>query len=129
MALCAYLPIAVATFFGCPDETISGFADTAATYHLTSIDGTAFDAAATIVFQGQGNASGTAPCNTWSAEQRVPYPWFELGPIAATKRACADLEAEATFFQALGEMSLAEISGTILILSNDAGREMLFEAQ
>lgn len=129
MAICAYLPIAVATFFGCPDETISGFVDTASAYHLRSIDGASFDASATIVFQGQGDASGSGPCNTWSAEQRVPYPWFELGPIAATKRACDALDAEAQFFQALSEMSLAEVSGTVLILSNDDGREMLFEAQ
>lgn len=129
MALCAYLPLAVASFFGCPDETISGFVDTAATYTLTSIDGAAFDAPATIIFQGQGDTSGQGPCNTWSAEQRVPYPWFELGPIAATKRACDALEAEAQFFQALREMSLAEVSGTVLILSNDEGREMIFEAQ
>ena len=129
MAVCAYLPVAIATFFGCPDETISGFVDTAVAYRLTTIDGAAFEASATINFQGQGDASGEGPCNRWSAEQRVPYPWFELGPIAATKRACADLEAEATFFQALGEMSLAEVSGTFLILSNDDGREMVFEAQ
>ena len=113
----------------CGDEPISGFVDTEATYRLTSIDSVAFTAPATIAFQRQGRVTGTAPCNNWSAEQLVPYPWFELGPIAATKRACADLGAEQEFFTALSEMTLAEVSGAILILSNDDGREMEFKAQ
>lgn len=113
----------------CSDETISGFVDTEATYRLTSIDGVPFTAPATIAFKQKGRATGTAPCNNWSAEQLVPYPWFELGPIAATKRACDRLDVEQQFFGALSEMTLAEVSGAILILSNDDGREMEFKAQ
>ncbi|MEO0944455.1 MAG: META domain-containing protein [Pseudomonadota bacterium] len=125
------LVLLFATLFlsACTDETISGFVDTEATYRLTSIDGIAFDAPATIAFRKQGRATGTAPCNNWSADQLVPYPWFELGPVAATKRACPDLDKEQQFFQALSEMTLAEISGAVLILSNDDGREMEFKAQ
>lgn len=114
---------------GCTDETISGYADPATTYRLVEIAGTPFDARATITFPDEGRAAGDAPCNRWSAVQTVPYPWFDLGPIAATKRTCADLKAEDVFFATLTEMTLAEVQGPVLILSDDTGREMVFEAE
>jgi heat shock protein HslJ len=43
--------------------------------------------------------------------------------------ACPDLAAESQYLTALGEMTLAEVSGPTLILSNDAGRSMVFTAQ
>ena len=55
----------------------------------------------------------------------APYPWFETGPILVTRRACPDLEAEGDFLRALESMSQAEVLGSVLILSNDAGREMV----
>ncbi len=113
----------------CADETISGYADPSATYRLLEIDGTRFEPRATITFRETGRAAGEAPCNSWSAAQSVPYPWFQLGPIAATRRACPYLAEEERFFNALGQMSLAEVQGPVLILSNDAGREMIFEAE
>ena len=113
---------------GCTDETISGYADPDAVYRLVEIDGQAFTPRATIAFKTEGRAEGSAPCNTWSAEQSVPYPWFELGAIAATKRACPELDAEQQYFDALAQMTLAEVQGPILILTNDDAREMIFQA-
>ena len=43
--------------------------------------------------------------------------------------ACPELEAESAFFAALEDMSLVEIVGPTLILTNEAGREMVFEAR
>lgn len=114
---------------GCADETISGYADGTAVYRLAEIDGAAFTARATIAFPEEGRAQGEAPCNGWSATQSAPYPWFELGQVLATRRACPELEAESRFFEALGVMTLAEVQGPVLILTNDAGREMVFEAE
>lgn len=113
----------------CSDETVSGYADPEATYHLSEIDGVAFTSAATIAFPEEGRVQGMTPCNTWSAEQGAPYPWFELGTVAATKRACPDLEEETAFLTALSEMAFAEVQGPVLILSNDDGREMVFQAK
>ena len=107
---------------------MSGYADPDVIYRLAEIDGTAFTANATIAFPEQGVARGEAPCNIWSATQSAPYPWLDLGPIAATRRACPDLDAETAFFEALGAMALAEVQGPVLILSNDQGREMVFRA-
>ena len=96
---------------------------------LTEIDGQAFPARASIAFPEPGRAAGEAPCNSWSAEQTAPYPWLELGPIASTRMACPDLGQESIFFQSLEAMTLAEVQGPILILSNDAGLEMVFRTQ
>ena len=107
-----------------PDETVSAYAaDTA--YSLDGIGGIPFGARATMVFF-DGTVSGEGPCNRYSAPLSVPYPWFQLGPVTATRRACPDLEAEARFFGALSEMQFAEAQGNVLILSNEAGQEMVF---
>lgn len=113
-------------FPACTDETISGYADPTAVYRLTEIGGEPFTARASISFPRQGLVTGEAPCNTWSASQSVPYPWLDLGPIAATRRACPDLNAETAFFDALGTMTLAVVENGVLTLSNDAGGEMVF---
>lgn len=124
----AILPLFFA-LSACADETISAYARPGATYHLTHLDGAPFPATATIEFPQKGVAHGTGPCNTWSATQTVPYPWIELGPIAATERACPDLASERLFFDALPEMTVAVAENGILTLSNDAGREMTFRAK
>ena len=118
------------TLSGClKDETVSGYAPAGATFVLQSIDDTAFSATATITFPEEGRIAGQAPCNNYSGAQTVPYPWFKAENIASTKRACPDLAAEQTYFAALSAMSLSEVSSTTLILSNEAGRKMLFTAQ
>lgn len=115
------------TIAACRDETPSGFARPDQIFALQEIDGTAFPARATLSFPEPGRIAGTAPCNSYAGALTAPYPWFETGPLAATRRACPDLAQETAFFAALAEMSLAEISGNTLILSNDAGRQMVFQ--
>ena len=112
-----------------PDETISGFATPQASYRLISLDGVDFTARASVRFPDPGQVTGTGPCNNFNAVQRVPYPWFELGPIASTRRACPELGAETTYFAALGEMRFAEVFDDTLLLSNEAGREMVFQVE
>jgi heat shock protein HslJ len=111
------------------DETISGYADRKMIYALASIDNAPFTARATIAFAKEGAVNGTRPCNTFQAAQSVPYPWFALGPIASTRRACPDLGQETAYFAALADMRFAEVAETVLILSNKAGGEMVFQAE
>lgn len=125
---CQAILAALAALAGCADETISGFAGPGAVYRLEELNGVRFTALATISFPEKGRAGGQGPCNAWSAGQNAPYPWFELGPIAATRRACPDLAREAAFFDALSAARFAEVSGGVLILSNEAGGEMVFRA-
>ena len=115
---------------GClADETISGYAPAGTTFVLQTINDTPFPARATLTFPQEGRIAGQAPCNSYSGAQTVPYPWFKVETIVATKRACPDLQAEQSFFEALSEMTLSEVSGTTLILSNDAGQKMIFTGQ
>ncbi len=113
----------------CGDETISGYAEDGATWHLTELDGAAWPSHASLTFTKPGTVTGQAPCNRFSAEQTAPYPWFKVGPIIATRMACSELDAERVFFQALRDMTLAEAVGPVLILSNDNGQQMVFEAR
>ena len=88
------------------DETLAGYGAGEKTWGLVSINGQAFEGPATLRFEEDGKISGTAPCNTFFAEQKSPYPWFELGPIGATRKMCPDMSSETAFFTALGEVTL-----------------------
>ena len=122
-------PLASLVLMGCKDETISGYADRKAVWKLLEIDRKPFDADATISFPDQGQIVGQAPCNRYSSEQKAPYPWFEIGPIAATRMACDALDKESRYFTALTQMRQIEAQGDMLIMSNEAGRQMVFLAQ
>lgn len=111
------------------DETISGYTDADTIWVLAEMDGKLFPASATMAFPSTGEVTGQAPCNSYISTQTAPLPWFKLGPIIATEMACADLNLEIRFFNALATMTLAEVARTTLILSNDAGQEMVFEAK
>lgn len=113
----------------CADETISGYADRDAVYRLEEFEGAPVPWQATISFPEQGRVAGQAPCNAFSADQRVPYPWFELGSIAATRRACLHIQGETEFFAALSRVILAEVAGDVLILSDDHGPVLVFRAE
>ena len=110
------------------DETISAYSPEGVTWNLASIDGVAFDSNATITFPKEGEIAGKAPCNSYFGKQSAPYPWFGLKDIGATRMACPDLEQENLFFAALNEMTISEVVGTTMILTNETGGEMVFEA-
>ncbi|MFU8778556.1 MAG: META domain-containing protein [Roseovarius sp.] len=112
----------------CKDETVTGHGGADAVWHLQSIDGEGFAARATLEFPAEGELVGAAPCNHYSGRQTQPYPWFAAEAVVATKRACPELAAEMLYLAALGEMTLVEVVGDTLILSNVAGREMVFQA-
>lgn len=110
------------------DESITAFAGNVTAFTLQSIDGVTFAARATIDVSEAGKITGHGPCNRYSANQTAPYPWFSTGPIGSTRMTCPDLAAEAQFFDALSTMTLVEVLGGTLILTDDNGREMLFQS-
>ena len=110
------------------DETIAAFAGDAGDFNLVSVDSRPFDGRATINVSETGKISGKGPCNSYFATQSAPYPWIEIGPIGATRRACPSLEQERSYFDALRSMTLAEVGGGTLILSNDAGSRLIFQS-
>ena len=97
-------------------------------YRLTTLNGVPFTASATLDLSTPGKISGDAPCNRYFADQTAPYPWFDAGPIGATRRACPDLAAETAYLTALAAMEFAETLGDTLILSNSDGAELVFQA-
>ncbi len=109
------------------DETVAAFDDDQI-WTLQEPDNSLFEATASLSFKDDGKVTGQAPCNTFFTEQTKPYPWIGFGPIGTTRMICTDIEAEKRFLSALMEMTLVEVSGEVMILSNDAGRQMLFKA-
>lgn len=108
------------------DETVSGYSAADIVWQLAELDGAPFKARATMEFPEEGKITGDAPCNRYFGGQTAPYPWFRAEKIGATRMACPDLDLETKFLEALQSMTLAEVAGDTLLLSNDAGREMLF---
>jgi len=113
---------------GCfADEGLTGYAP--GRWHLVQnggADPSAATQAITLDLSTRGLISGRGPCNAYSAPQTAPYPWFAPGPVTSTHRACPGLAAEQAYLAALSQMSLAEVSGPVLILSNDAGETLEF---
>lgn len=113
----------------CGDESLRAYGGADQVWTLVEVDGNEFPAKANLTFPAAGKLAGAAPCNSYSAEQTAPYPWFEAGPIATTKSSCPDQAAEMAYLEALSAMTQSEISGNTLILRNDAGREMVFRSR
>ena len=120
---------AIALITGCQgDETLRAYGAADRIWTLKELNGAPFTASATLTFPQVGEIAGVAPCNGYSATMTAPYPWFEAGPIAATRRSCPDLAAETAFLKALTEATLAEVADDTLILSNPDGLTMVFGA-
>ncbi len=107
------------------DETIRAYGAGEGVWQLAEMNGKPVTVLATLQFTDRHQISGTAPCNSYSARMDVPYPWWGTGPIAATKRACPDLSAEAAFFSALEGAKLSSAKGQQLILSAEDGSPLL----
>ncbi|PHO04911.1 META domain-containing protein [Rhodobacteraceae bacterium 4F10] len=110
------------------DETIAGY-DNGQTWHLTEMQGKPVDAPVTLSFGNRGKVTGQGPCNGFTAQQSAPLPWIAIDQITATEMSCPDLETEMAFFKALESMTLAELSGDVLLLSNDSGAQLVFRAK
>ncbi len=111
------------------DETISGYVAPGTIFALEEQAGQAVTFTATITFPEPGRVTGSGPCNSFNAAQSVPLPWIDIGPIAATRRACPDLAAEGAYFAALEQATLAEVAGDVLILSDEDDDFLVFRAQ
>lgn len=109
------------------DETVSGQTLDSDTWVLQSLNTEAISTEITLTFPEEGKISGRAPCNRYFGAQTAPLPWFSVKNIGATKMACPNLALEAQYFEALAQMTLAEISGNTLVLKNDAGNALVYQ--
>ncbi|MFQ6548063.1 META domain-containing protein [Aestuariibius sp. 2305UL40-4] len=106
------------------DETVAAYGG-AGSWELRELDGVAADGLS-LTFGANGEVSGEAPCNLLNGTQTAPYPWFELSGLAVTRRACPDLAREEALIARLTAMSISEVSGDVLILSDPEAGEMTF---
>ena len=110
------------------DESARAYGAADRIWTLVELDGARFKATATLRFPEPGKITGKAPCNQYFATMTAPYPWFEATAIGSTKMACPELQAESVYLTALAEMTQSEVSGNVLILRNEQGRELFFKA-
>ncbi|WP_425085645.1 META domain-containing protein [Ruegeria profundi] len=110
------------------DETVAAYGASDWSWVLREIDGQPFEASVILQFPEEGKIAGNAPCNSYNGTLNAPYPWFAIKDLAATRAACAALEAEGVYFAALLAMTQSEVSGDVLILRNEDGHEMVFKA-
>ncbi|MCQ8894010.1 MAG: META domain-containing protein [Methanolinea sp.] len=89
----------------------------------------------TAVFGDNGQVSGTAGCNLYSAPYSAKGHTMEVGVPTSTMMYCPDvsrlfLRQETIYLQLLGEAASWEVRGTQLVIRDAGGREILvFERQ
>jgi heat shock protein HslJ len=110
------------------DETVRAYGAGDRLWTVAQLNDQAFTAQATLSFPKTGQMVGDAPCNSYATTMSVPYPWFTVGPITATKRACPDLAAETAFFNALKAAEFTEVHGNTMLISNENGVLLLLKA-
>lgn len=109
------------------DETISGYTDPNTVWELYDMNGIAPKSKITIAFPEQGKVAGRGPCNRYFGSQTRPLPWFTVQQIGSTKMACENLGEEREYFKVLKQATLAEVSETVLILSDDTGPVLTYK--
>lgn len=107
-------------------DTVGEAAPDGVVWRLVEANDRAVAYAATIQLFSTGKVTGSGPCNRFTASQSAPLPWVEIGAIAATRRACPELDAEAEYFRLLAAMDFAEVAGDGLLLTNGAGESLFF---
>ncbi len=110
-------------------ETVGGAAPVGTVWVLDQFNDQSFAGRATIRFESSGKLVGNAPCNSFSARQTAPLPWFEVEDLSVTKRSCPQIAAETAFLDALQAMDFSEIGGERMLLSNAAGQTLLFRTE
>jgi heat shock protein HslJ len=78
----------------------------------------------TVSFAGDGMVSGSAGCNNFNGSYSVDGARVEIGPLAATRKMCAEegvMEQESQFLAAMQNARTWEIRGDRLEMRNDEG--------
>lgn len=129
---CILALLALLVLNGCRrDESVAAYAGYGRVWQLTTVDTSPAPGEATIAFKRRGRVSGSTGCATYSARQSASYPWFELGGLEVEARVCPQSAAlsDSAFFDALKAASFAEVSGSVLILTDESGAALVFEGQ
>ena len=130
MKLTIFLLAAVLGLSECnKDETISAFVPDGKTWYAISMKARPFTSELFIEFPEEGVIRGQGPCNSFSATQTEPYPWFNAENIVATKASCPDIQEEQIFFIRLRMVTEIEVAGSVMIMTDKDGDEIVFESR
>lgn len=110
------------------NETLTAYGAAGQVWRLTELNGAPVSGTATLEFTADQTMRGVGPCNMFSAKVTAPYPWFELSPILSTRRACPEMALETELLTLLPQLSQAEVSGSVLVLSNEGGQRAVFSS-
>ena len=83
----------------------------------------------TLSFAPGGRVSGFSGCNTFTGQYSVDDTTLSLGPLASTRKACADAAAqtqETTFLQDLQQTRRFQVAGSMLTLTTESGKTLQF---
>ena len=79
-----------------------------------------------MILRGEDQVAGYAGCNQFTGSVTVTGDGLAFGPMASTRRMCADVMAqEDAFLQALESAHRYEISGEDLAVENGAGEVVM----
>ena len=111
-----------------PDPPAAGAAPEleGALWVLRSIEGAPAPPGVTLAFAGD-EFRGAAPCNRYFGRFAHEGRAIEIGAIAATRRACPQIETERRYFAALADVALVERDGHDLrLLGPDSTPRLVF---
>lgn len=97
----------------------------ATAWQLISIDGTPYEARASLSLDGTASLSGRGPCNSFGARQEASLPDLRITSLFATRRMCPEIDAERRYFDMLKRMTRAEETAAGLVLTG-GGHRMVF---
>lgn len=125
-----FAPLGLAlSFLGCADESVTGYADRDAVYRLIEITGTEPALEADLTFPARGAIRVETGCGVYEIATDVPYPWVAMSRAVVTPRECDTRGADAVFFGEMMRVTLAEVSGPVLILTTEEGGLLVFQAE
>ncbi|MDA8585614.1 META domain-containing protein [Rhodobacteraceae bacterium] len=119
----------VLSFLGCADESVTGYADRNAVYRLIEIAGAEPELDADLTFPSRGAIRVETSCGLYEISTDVPYPWIAMSRAVVTPRECDARGADAIFFGEMMRVTLAEVTGPVLILTTDDGDLLVFRAE
>ncbi|MCJ7514245.1 MAG: META domain-containing protein, partial [Anaerolineales bacterium] len=83
------------------------------------------DTEVTAVFNDDGTVTGSAGCNTYNAPYELEGKQIKIGPVATTRKFCAQpegvMEQETAYLAALEKATTYELVGTNLTLGDSQG--------
>lgn len=112
---------------GCYKTAVDESAFARVLWTVAEIDGAAPAGKSTLLFDGDGNVSGRAACNSWGANYEFRGGRLKITNVFATRMACEDAATEQRFFDALQAADAIAVEDGALVLS--AGKTVRISAR